>query len=111
MCASKAVLKKKLIAGQPLRGSIVYGVELRVEVVRAVDVAEVAHVLVVLGRAGEAEGVVAADGVAHDLDERLEIVVEELGVESGRGVGVPHQRARRRRVEAALLALPGASAR
>ena len=47
----------------------------------------------------------AADRVAHDLDERLEVVVEELRVEAGRGVGVPHQRAGRRRVEAALLAL------
>ncbi len=65
--------------------------------------AEVAHVFVVLGRAGEAEGVVAADGVAHHLDERLEIVIEELGMESGGGVRIPHQRARRRRVEAALL--------
>ena len=78
--------------------------ELRVEVVGAVDVAEVAHVLVVLRGAGEAEGVVAADRVADDLDERLEVVVEELGVEAGRRVGVAHQRARRRRVEAALLA-------
>ena len=79
--------------------------ELRVEVVGAVDVAEVAHVLVVLGGAGEAEGVVAADRVADDLDERLEVVVEELRVEAGGRVRVPHQRARRRRVEAALLAL------
>ena len=64
---------------------------------------EVAHVLVVLGGAGEAEGVVPADRVAHDLDEWLEVVVEELGVEPGRRVGVAHQRAGRRRVEAALL--------
>ena len=53
LCASNAVLKKKLIAGQPLRGSIVYGISCAVEVVGAVDVPEVAHVLVVLGRAGE----------------------------------------------------------
>ena len=79
--------------------------ELRVEVVRAVDVPEVAHVLVVLRGAGEAEGVVAADRVADDLDERLEVVVEELRVEAGGGVGVAHQRARGRRVEAALLAV------
>ncbi len=66
--------------------------------------AEVAHVLVVLGRAGEAERVVAADGVTDDLDERLEVVVEELGVEPGGGVRVAHQRPRGRCVEAALLA-------
>ena len=99
------MLKKKLIAGQPRRGSIVYGSELRVEVVRAVDVPEVAHVLVVLRRARETEGVVAPDRVAHDLDERLEVVVEELRVEARRRIGVPHQRARRGRVEPALLAL------
>ena len=66
--------------------------------------AEVAHVLVVLGRAGEAERVVAADGVTDDLDERLEVVIEELGVEPGGGVRVAHQRPGGGCVEAALLA-------
>ena len=47
----------------------------------------------------------AADRVADDLDQRLEVVVEELGVEPGGGVRVPHQRTRGGRVEAALLAL------
>ena len=65
--------------------------------------AEVAHVLVVLGRAGERERVVAADGVADDLDERLEVDwSKNLRVEPGLRVRVAHQRAGRGRVEAAL---------
>ena len=72
--------------------------------------AEVAHVLVVLRRAGEPERVVPPDRVADDLDERLEIVVEELRVEARLGVRAPHQRPGGGRVEPALLArlqLPG----
>ena len=65
--------------------------------------AEVAHVLVVLGRTGEGEGVVTADGVADDLDERHLILVVELPEQSGLRVRVAHQRARRRRVETAFL--------
>ena len=78
--------------------------ELAVEVVRAVDVAEVAHVLVVLRRAGEPERVVPPDRVADDLDERLEIVVEELRVEARLRVCAPHQRPGGGRVEPPLLA-------
>jgi hypothetical protein len=86
------------------------GLELGVEVVRAVDVAEVAHVLVVLRRAGQPECVVATHGVADDFHERLEVVVEELRVEARLRVRAAHQRAGRGRVEPALLAglqLPG----
>ncbi len=77
--------------------------QLRVEVVRAVDVAEVAHVLVVLRVARQREGVVPADGVADDLDQRLLVGVVELPVQPRLRVRVPHQRACRRRVEAALV--------
>ena len=66
--------------------------------------AEVAHVLVVLPRAREPERVVAADGVSDDLDERLEVVVEELRVEPRLRVRAPHQRPCRGRVEASLVA-------
>ena len=76
--------------------------ELRVEVLRAVDVPEVPLVLVVLARAGEPERVVAADGVTDDLDERLQVDGEELRVETGLRVHAAHQRAGGGRVEPAL---------
>ena len=59
-------------------------------------------ILVVLRRAGEPEGVVPADRVLHHLDERVVVDVVELPVKPGLRVGAPHQRACRRRVEAAL---------
>ena len=77
---------------------------LPVEVRRAVDVAGVALVLVVLGRAGQPERVVATDRVAHDLDQRILVDVVELPLEAGLRVRLPHERASRRRVEAALEA-------
>ena len=54
------------------------GGERAVEIVRAVGVAEIAHVLIVAGGAGEIERVVPADGVLHDLDQRIAVAVEEL---------------------------------
>ena len=84
------MLKKKLSAGQPFRGATVYGSSFAVEVLGAVHVAEVAHVFVVLGVAGEGEGVVAADGVADDLDERHLVLVEELPVQARLRIGVPN---------------------
>ena len=75
-----------------------------VEVLRAADMAGIAHVVVVLGGAGELEGVVPADRVAHHLDQRLHVGVEELRGEAGAGIGEAEQRARRRGVEAALEA-------
>ena len=81
-----------------------------VEVVRAVGVAGIALVLVILGGAGEAEGVVAHAGVLHHLDQRREILVEILGPLPRMGIAEPHQRAGGGHVEAALHALvqPGA---
>ena len=75
---------------------------LPVEVLRAVDVARVAPVLVVLGRTREAEGVVAADRVADDLDERILVDVVELPLQTWHRVRLAHERARGRRVEPAL---------
>ena len=80
------------------------GLEHAVEVVGAVDVPEVAGVLVVLRRAGEPERVVAADGVAHDLDQRVLVDVVELPVQAGHRVRVAHDRARGGGVEPALEA-------
>ncbi len=67
------------------RGDRVRG-DLHVEVVGAVDVAEVTHVLVVLRVACQREGVVAPDRVAHDLDQWVHVGVVELAREPGRGV-------------------------
>ena len=76
--------------------------ELRVEVVGAVQVARVAHVLVVLGVAGQRERVVPADGVPHHLHQRAHVLVEELAEQSRLRVGVPGQVAGRGGVQAAL---------
>ena len=62
----------------------------------------VAPVLVVLGRAGEAEGVVAADRVSHDLDQRILVDVVELPLQPGLWIRLAHERASRRRIEPAL---------
>ena len=62
-----------------------------VEVVAAVAVAGVADVVVVLGRAGHGEGVVAAHGVLHDFDQRRHVLVVVLGMQPRHGVGVAHQ--------------------
>ncbi len=64
--------------------------------------ARVAHVLVVLGGAGEGEGVVASDRVAHDLHERVHVDVVELPLEARLRVRLAHEAPRRRRIEAAL---------
>ena len=64
--------------------------------------ARIALILVVLGRTGEAEGVVTADRVADDLDERILIDVVELPLQAGHRVGLAHERACRRRIETSL---------
>jgi len=53
----------------------------------------IAHVLVVLRVTGQREHVVAADRVAHDLDERVHVDVVELAVEPRAGHCGAHQRA------------------
>ena len=78
------------------------GRDLAVEVLRAVDVAGVAEVLVVARRAGERERVVAPDRVLHDLAERVHVGVVVLRVQADRRVRGPHQRPRHLRVQAAL---------
>ena len=86
-------------------------VELGVEVLGAVDVAEVAHVLVVLARARERERVVPADRVLDDLAQRVHVEVVVLRVQADDGVRAAHQRARDLGVEAALDARAPASSR
>ena len=76
-----------------------------VEVLRAADVAEVTHVLVVLLRASQGEAVVATDSVLNHLEQRIKVVIEVLAMEAGLRVSVAHQAARRRRVEPALKPL------
>ena len=82
-------------------GDLVHG-EGPVEVVRAVDVAGVPHVLVVLRVAGERERVVPPHRVADDLDERIHVGVVELPRQPRRRVRVAHQRPRHGRVEPAF---------
>ena len=79
--------------------------ELPVEVVGAVHVARVAHVLVVLGVAGQRERVVPAHGVAHHLDQRAHVLVEELAGQPRLRVRVTHQVAGGGRVQAPLHAV------
>ena len=76
-----------------------------VEIIGAVDVAGIAEVVVIARIAGKREGVVAADGVAHHLDQRLHVLVEAFGAEAGVRIALPHQSARRGDVERMLDAL------
>ncbi len=78
------------------------GRHLSVEVLRAVDVAWIAEVLVVLRGAGKGEAVVAPDGVLDHLDQRVHVDVEALAMEPRLRVGGSHQGSRRRRIEATL---------
>jgi hypothetical protein len=79
--------------------------QLGVEVVGAVDVTGIPLVLVVLGVAGQREGVVPADGVPDHLDQRAHVLVEELAEQARLRVGAAHQVARRGGVQAALRAV------
>ena len=54
------------------------GREHLVKIIRAVDVAEVAAIVVVLRRTCVTERVVATYGVAHNLDDRAQITVIKL---------------------------------
>jgi hypothetical protein len=67
--------------------------------------ARVAHVLVVLGVAGQRERVMPADRVAHHLHQGAHVLVVELPEQPGLGVGVPRQVARGGGVQAALVSL------
>ena len=80
------------------------GGHLAVEVLRAVHVPGVAEILVVAGRAGERERVVAADRVLDDLAQRVHVGVVVLRVQPDRGVRRPHQGPGDLRVEPALHA-------
>ena len=74
-------------------GSDVVGGQDLVEVFAAVDVARVAHVLVVLGVAGRVEGVVATHRVVDDLHHGLEVQRVVLGEQAGHGVAGTHEAA------------------
>ena len=76
-----------------LAGSHAEGGQDPVEVVAAVDVAGVAHLLVVPGVAGRVEGVVAADRVLDDLDEGFAVDGEVLGEQARHWVARPHEAA------------------
>ena len=62
------------------------GLQRIVEVVGAVHVPGITHVIVVFGRARRPEGVVPPAGVLNDLDQRFEIDVVKLGVQAGCGI-------------------------
>ena len=73
-----------------------------VEVVRAVGVAGIADVVIVFRRAGHGEGIVAADGVLHHLDQGDPLLIVVFRVQAGHGIGMAHQRARGGDVERVL---------
>ena len=64
--------------------------------------ARIAHVGVILGSAGQGKCVVAADGVAYYFNQRLHVLVKELGVQTGPGIGNTHQGSRGGGVQPAL---------
>ena len=76
-----------------------------IEVVRAVDVAGVAQVLVIPGGTSEAEGVVAHARILHQLHQRHEVLVDIFRPLPRMGIAEPHQRTGRGHIEAALDAL------
>ena len=76
----------------PLAGGDRVRLDLHVEVVRAVHVAGVPQVLVVLRVARQGERVVPSDRVADHLDQRDHVGVVELAREPGRRVRVAHER-------------------
>ena len=67
--------------------------------------AGIAHVVVIARIAGGGEGVVAADRILDDLDQRLEIAVEGLGRQAGRRIAAAEQRARDGGIERQIEAL------
>ena len=89
----------------PLAGGDRVRLDLHVEVVRAVHVAGIPQVLVVLRVARQGERVVAPDGVADHLDERDHVGVVELAGEPGCRVRVAHERAGDRGVQPSLHAV------
>ena len=90
----------EIVEGLPaLSGPDAVGLQRPVEVLRAIDVPGVAHVVVVAGVAGGGESIVATAGVLHDLDQRLELAIERLGRQAGRGIAAPGQRAGHRGVQ------------
>ena len=62
-------------------------------------------VVIIARVAGKPEGIVAADGVAHHLHQRLHVLIEAFGAEAGVRIALPHQRARCGDVERMLDAL------
>ncbi len=76
-----------------------------VEIVRAVGMAGIADVVIIFRRAGQREGVMAAAGVLHHLDQRLHVLVVVFRVQAGHRIARAHQRPRRRHVERMVLAL------
>ncbi|ODA65903.1 hypothetical protein A7A08_03216 [Methyloligella halotolerans] len=78
------------------------GLQTGVEVVRAVGMARIAHILVILGVAGQHERVVAADRVLDHLHERLLGLVVVFGMQARAGRSRAHQRMGGGGVEAVL---------
>ncbi len=65
---------------------------------------KIAHVFVILRGAGEIETVVAPDGVADHLHQRLHVLIEELREQTGAGIGHSHKGAGRGRIQPPLHA-------
>ncbi len=78
------------------------GGKLAVDVVRTVDMAGIAQILVIARGTGQPERVMPPDRVLHDLDQRLVIDGEVLRVQPRHRVERAHQRTGRRRVDLAL---------
>ena len=75
------------------------GGEFPVDIVGTVDVAGIAHILIIPRGAGQPEGVMPPDGILHDLDQRFVIDGEVFRMQPRHRVERPHQRPRRRRVD------------
>ena len=83
------------------RRNVVIG-QRSVEIGRAVDMAGIADVVIILLRAGHREGVVPPAGVLNDLDQRQHFLIVIFRMQARHGIGMAHEGARRRHVQRML---------
>ena len=61
-----------------------------IEVFRAVGMAGIADVVIVLGGAGQREGIMPPAGILNDLDQRHKVLIEVFRMQTGQRIGMAH---------------------
>jgi hypothetical protein len=93
---------EKIDGGPSLTRSNAVGVQLPIEVVRAIGVPGISHIGVVLGGTSQRKSVVPTHRVSHDLNQRLHLLIIEFRIETGAGIRRAHQGSRCSCVQSAL---------